>query len=358
MARSRKIFALNSCREYGEKIAACLGEELGKHKEQFFHDGECYVASEENVRGADVYVVTSLYSDYEESVNDKLMKLLIFMGSLHDASAHRVTAVIPYYCYGRQDRKTASRAPITTKYLTHFFESVFVKRVLTIDVHNPAVLQNAYSEAHFDNLEASGLFAKYIAQELVDHLKPGNLVVLSPDDGRLEACRKFRKFLQQYLGYKVGIACIDKVHEDEYIKANGLICEQDVNLENKHVIILDDMISSGKTSLEAIDVARKHGATCVEALCATHGLFVGKANEYLDNDFLKNILITDTIMPFRLTNTNVLEKITIIHTHQLFAEAIHRTRKGKSLSDLIEKNGGPLTFDKCGKIDNDLIKIK
>lgn len=355
MGRSRKIFALNASREYGEKVASSLGKSLCKHKESFFHDGECYVASEENVRGADVYVVASLYGDDEESVNDKLMKLLIFVGSLHDASAHRVTAVVPYYCYGRQDRKTSSRAPITTKYLTHFFESVFLKRVLTIDAHNPAVLQNSYSDAHFDNLEASGLFAKFIAQELVQDYEPGSLVVLSPDDGRLEACRKFRRFLQQYLGYKIGVACIDKVHEGEHIEANGLICEKDVSIENKRVIIFDDMISSGKTSLEAINVAKKNGAACVEALCATHGLFVGKANEYLDNDFLKNIVITDTIKPFRLTNPNILEKVVVIHTYQLFAEAIHRTQKGQSLSDLIEKNGIPLTFEKLRYTD--LIKV-
>lgn len=349
MSRSRKIFALNASSEYGEKIALCLEDKLCKHKELFFHDGECYVASEENVRGADVYVIASLYGDDKESVNDKLMKLLVFIGSLHDASAHRVTAVVPYYCYGRQDRKTASRAPITTKYLTRFFESVFLKRVLTIDVHNPAVLQNAFHDAHFDNLEASGLFAKFIAQNLVKDYDPGNLVVLSPDDGRLEACRKFRRFLQQYLGYKVGVACIDKVHEGDYIEANGLICEKDVSIENKRVIIFDDMISSGKTSLEAINIAKKNGAACVEALCATHGLFVGKVNEYLDNDFLKNILITDTIKPFRLTNPNILNKVIVINTYQLFAEAIYRTQKGQSLSDLIEKNGISLTFEKLCK---------
>jgi ribose-phosphate pyrophosphokinase len=216
-----------------------------------------------------------------------------------------------------------------------------------MDAHNPAVLQNSYSVAHFDNLEASGLFAKYIAQELSkDYKFPGSLVILSPDEGRLKACRKFRKFLQQYLNDSVGIACVDKVHEDESIKAHGLICEQGTSIKHKRVIIFDDMISSGKTSLEAINVARENGAACVEALCASHALFVGNANQYLDNGFLRNILITDTIQPFRISNVNIQSKISIIHTHQLFAEAIKRTQKGESLSDLIEKNGIPLTFNR------------
>ncbi len=351
--RALKVFALGDSHDFGEKVASKLGVSLSKHKEVYFHDGECYVSSEENVRGADVYVIDSLYGDDTESVNDKLMKLFIFLGSLHDASAHRVTAVLPYYCYARQDRKTSSRAPITTKYLTHFFQSVFVKRVLTIDAHNAGALQNAYSVAHFDNLEASGLFAKYTSTELAKDFKhPNTLAILSPDEGRLKASRKFRNYLQQYLGYKIDIACIDKVHEGEDIHANGLIG----NVKHKRVLIMDDMISSGKTILEAVNVARDNGAACVEAVFGTHGLFVGKANEFLDNGFIKNIVVTDTIKPFRITNPSILSKITIIHTADLFAEAIRRTNKGESISDLIEKNGIPLSFHKL--TSNDLLTVK
>ena len=339
--RVLKVFALNDSKDFGFKIACNLGISLSKHKEEYFHDGECYVASEENVRGSDVYVVQSLYGDDKESVNDKLVKLLIFIGSLHDASAHNVTAVIPYYCYGRQDRKTASRAPITTKYLANFFQGVFVKRVLTMDAHNVGILQNAYSTAHFDNLEACGLFAKFVAQELTEE-SPANLVILSPDEGRLKASRKFRKYLQQYIGEKVSIACVDKIHEGEDIHASGIIG----SVKNKRVDIFDDMISSGKTISEASNIAKDNGAECIEAVCATHGLFVGKANEYLDNKFVKNIVITDTVKPFRVTNENILKKMTIIHTESLFSEAIRRTHKGDSISDLIEKNGIPLSFSK------------
>jgi ribose-phosphate pyrophosphokinase len=148
---------------------------------------------------------------------------------------------------------------------------------------------------------------------------------------------------------------VDKVHEDDSIEAHGLICEEGVTIRGKRVIIFDDMISSGKTILEAVNVAKEHGAACVEAVCATHGLFVGKANEYLDNDFIQHIIITDTIKPFRVKKTSIQSKMTVIHTHHLFAEAIRRTQKGESLSDLIEKNGIPLTFHKLyqpGLIDS------
>jgi ribose-phosphate pyrophosphokinase len=351
LMRKLKMFALNASREYGEQVATALGKTLSKHKESTFHDGEVYAASEENVRGCDVYVVQSLYGDNKESVNDKLMKLFVFIGSLHDASAAKVTAVLPYYCYGRQDRKTSSRAPITTKYMAHMLQSVFTKRVLTIDAHNPGVLQNTYSIAHFDNLEASGLLAKYVAKEL--YLKDsgikfkGNLTVLSPDEGRLKQSRKFRKQLQQFINEPVGIACIDKIHDGEDIHSNGMIG----TVEGKHVIILDDMISSGKTIIEAVNEAKGNHAASVFAVCATHGLFVGDANSNLDSNFVQNIVVTDTVKPFRVTNPNVVEKLSVINTANLFAEAIRRTHEGESISDLIEKNGIPLSFKKMQACD-------
>ena len=348
--RRLKIFALNGSREFGSRVAAALGKNLSRHKESRFHDGEVYCASEENVRGSDVYVIQSLYGDQEDTVNDKLMKLFVFIGSLHDASASKVTAVIPYYCYGRQDRKTSSRAPITTKYVAHMLQSVFTRRVLTIDAHNPGVLQNSYSSAHFDNLEASGLLAKYAARELYPRAgikHPGTITVLSPDEGRLKQSRKFRTCLQHMLNEPVGIACVDKIHDGEDIHSNGMIG----SVSGKRVIILDDMISSGKTIIEAANEAKKHGAACVLAVCATHGLFVGNANGNLDSNFIQNVVVTDTIDPFRITNHNVIEKLAVIDTSALFAEAIRRTHEGESISDLIEKNGVPLSFKRLRACD-------
>jgi ribose-phosphate pyrophosphokinase len=335
-----KLFALNGSREFGEKVANSLGIPLSKHKERCFDDGECYVASEENVRNADVYVIQSIYSDDQESVNDKLVKLLTFIGSLHDASARSVTAVMPYTPYARQDRKTASRAPITTKYLSWIFEAVSTQRILTIDAHNPGAFQNAFDE-HFDNLEANGLFAKFANNQLRSKFS-NDLVVMSPDEGGLKRARKFRTHLEKLLGEKVGLCVMDKTHDGDEIKGHGLL-ELDNKVAGRRVLIVDDMISSGKTILECIETVKNYGAACVEAVFATHALFVGKANQYLDSDFLHNIVVTDTIKPFRITNDNVLEKITVVTTHDLFAEAIRRTQIGESISGLIEENG--VVFD-------------
>lgn len=340
--KNLKLFATRCVKDIGERVAKKLGITLSNHKEKYFADGEVYTASLENVRSADVFILTSIYGDEEESVNDKLAKLLIFVGSLKDASAERVSVVFYYMPYLRQDRKVHSREPITTKYLANMIKSVGVNRVLTIDPHNSTALQNAFS-INIDILEASGLFAKFVADLCRDKT---NITILSPDEGRLKASRRFRKYLQDYLKVKVDIACVDKIHDNDDIHANGLIG----NIKDKRVVIYDDMISSGKTILEAVNLAKINGACCVEAVCATHGLFVGQANEFLDNDFLKNIVITDTIKPFRLTNPRVCSKISIINTCDLFAEAICRTHKGESISDLIEKNGIPLTYSKLLRI--------
>jgi ribose-phosphate pyrophosphokinase len=354
MNRDLKLFALDASKDFGEKVAASLGVPLSKHSESTFHDGEVYIVSDENVRETDVYVIHSLYGDDMESVNDKLMKLLIFIGSLHDASAYRVTAVLPYFCYARQDRKTGSRVPVTTKYITHLFECLKTRRILTIDAHNPGAFQNASWDARFDNLEANGLFAKYVANDLKAQYGSSfskNLVVMSPDEGGLKRARRCRTLLQHYLGEKVGIACMDKTHEGLEIKGNGIMGK----VGNKYVVIIDDMISSGKTILECIETAKQHGAASVVAVFATHGLFVGDANKYLDTDFLHNIVVTDTIPPFRITNPNVFEKITVIHTDDLFAEAIRRTHKGESISALIERNG--VDFSSTKMQANHLLKV-
>lgn len=328
-----RIFALNDTKGWGEEVAAHIGVPLSRHEEKYFHDRESYCASLENVRGRDCYVIQSLYTDSEESVNSKLMKMLIFIGSLKDASAARITAVMPYMPYSRQDRKTASRAPITTKYTAKLFESVGTNRILTIDAHNPSAIQNAYS-INVDLLEANGLLAKYMAQQMAEKNFPG-VTVMSPDSGGMGRARKFRSILERYTNTEISLACLDKTHNNDDIRGNDVIGK----VGNRAVIVLDDMISSGKTILECVQAAMKHGATHIMAAAATHGLFVGKCNEFLDNKFLASIVVSDTIKPHRLTNERVRNKLVVIKTAELFGEAIKRTHMNESITDLIEKNG-------------------
>ena len=170
-----KIFGLDSTREYAAKVANELGVDLSSKTEDYFDDGEATLRSEVNVRGQDVFVIQSLYSCEKEKVADKIIKLLIFIGSLRDASARRITAVIPYLAYQRQDRKTASRAPIVTKYLAKWFQSARLDRLLTIDNHSLQALQNSFDVTITDHLEAKRSLATYVADNI--HT-PGRISVL------------------------------------------------------------------------------------------------------------------------------------------------------------------------------------
>src|SRR5918994_7708508 len=161
------LFALDGSRDFGERIAGHLGIALDDHEERAFEDGEHKARPLVGVRGRDVFVVHSLYGDPDQSPNDKLCKLLFFIGALRDASAARVTAVIPYLAYARKDRKTQTRDPVTTRYVAMLLEAVGVDRILAIDVHNLAAFQNAF-RCPADHLEARPLFARHFAQMLGD----------------------------------------------------------------------------------------------------------------------------------------------------------------------------------------------
>jgi len=335
---SIKLFALKGSKDYGEEIAKYLDLPLSEHEEYCFDDGECYCGSLENVRGCDVFVIQSLYSDEHESVAQKLMKSLIFLGSLRDASAARITFCAPYIAFARQDRKDRSRAPITTKYMAQILQAIWVDRILCMDVHNPTAVQNAY-HIPCDLLEANTLFAEYIHNLLYrnDWLDK-ELVVLSPDSGGLGRARKFRKILNEIMSSRLtrnieaGIACLDKVHQGKEIRGYDIMGD----VKGKTVIIYDDMISSGKTVLECAQAVYDKEAASILAVCATHGLFVGNANKNLSSlEKDTRIAIADTIRPFRLLPELVYTKLDTIRTTRLFAEAIARIHENESISDLI-----------------------
>lgn len=310
---------------FAEQVAAHLGQDglLSKHEERYFDDYEAYVRSNVDVRGCDVFVIQSLYSCNEETVHDKLCKLLFMIGSLKDASAQRVTAVIPYMCYGRQDRKTDSRAPIMSKYVKYLIQSVGVDRILTMDVHNLAAFQCAF-DVPTDHLEAKNLMARYVADNCTVDLP---LAVLSPDAGAIPRCRYFRNKLSQILNVDIGLPVMDKEHAGQTIKGHKISGK----VRGKRVVVYDDMISSAKTMYESVQAVEKKGGE-VWGVCATHGLFVGKANEYLEK--VKRIVIADTVLPFRLS-PKIAAKVKVIPTTSLFAAAIRRIHEEDSISDLL-----------------------
>lgn len=336
-----RVFGLGGSEDFAADVANKLDITLSPHVERRFDDGEIYVRSEENVRGCDVFVISSLYSDEKLSAGEKLTTLSFFIGSLTDASAGRVTVVSPYLAYARQDRKTESRAPITTKYVAKMLEAQGCSRLLTMDVHNLSSFQNAF-RIPTDNLEAKLLFVDYltgidkrgnaVAQRFPTALpKPEEIVVLSPDSGGMSRARKFREGLEKRLKAtnKISLAYFDKERlTGSEVRGDKIVGD----VKGKHVIVLDDMISSGSTIHIATDAVTAYGGK-IHAVCASHGLFIGKANDYLSN---LPVLVTDTIRPFRSDPTRM-------HLHQvsttaLFASAVRRTHEdGGSISQLLEE---------------------
>lgn len=281
-----RIFALNGTKPFAESICDYLDIPLSGSTEKHFSDKESYLKSDVNVRGTDVFIITTLHTDENETVNDKLVKLLIFIGALRDASAERITAVIPYLPYQRQDRKVESRAPITTKYLAILIESLGLNRVLSMDVHDLKVFQNAF-RIPTDQLEAKNLAINYLVKELKDEVR--EIAILAPDSGGVPRADRFQKKLSAELNRQINLVHMAKIREGSVVKGSRI--SDDV--KDKVLIAVDDMISSGGTLAECSRVAALSGAS-LYAVFATHPLLVGNnVSENLEK--IERIIVTDTI---------------------------------------------------------------
>lgn len=322
---SPQLFALDASQALGQRIADALQMPLSDHLERAFDDGEHKSRPLTSVRDRDVYVLHSLYADTEQSVNDKLCRLLFFLGAVKDASPRHVTAVVPYLCYARKDRKTKPRDPVTTRYVARLFEAVGVDRVVTMDVHNLAAFQNAFRCAT-DHLEARSLFVNYFATQL----DASEVVVVSPDVGGIKRAEHFREGLSTVLGHEVPTAYVEKKRSGGVVSGGTLVGA----VEGRVAIILDDLIGTGTTIAQAAAACQSGGAERVYA-AATHGVFVGDAAEKLGHAAIDRIVVTDTIPPFRLEGASARDKVEVLNTAGLFAEAIQRMHAGGSLVDLM-----------------------
>ena len=320
-----RIFALTPGDGLGARIAARLNLALSRHEERQFEDDEHKARALENVRGRDVYVIESLYGEPGRSVNDKLCRLLFFIGSLKDASAARVTAVVPYLCYARKDRRSKPRDPVTTRYVARLFEAVETDRVVTLDVHNLAAFENAF-RCRIDHLEAQGLF--------VEHLTPvigtDEVVVVSPDVGGVKRAQQFRQALARRLGREPGSAFLEKYRSAGIVSGEAVVGE----VSGRIAIIIDDLISTGGTILRAAKACRARGATHVYA-AATHGLFVGEAARLVADSSVDQLVVTDTIPSFRIDQNLARRKLVVLETAPLLAEAIRRMHEGGSIVELL-----------------------
>lgn len=320
------LFALGASRAWGEKVAQALGTPLSRHEERQFEDGEHKARPLESVRGKNVYVIHSLYADETHSVNDKLCWLLFFLGALGDAGAQRITVIAPYLCYARKDRKTKPRDPVTTRYVAQLLESVGADRVVTMDVHNLAAFQNAFRRRS-ENLEARSLFARHFAQTL----DSDRVAVVSPDPGGVKRAEKFADTLATVLGVHPAVAFMQKRRSEGVVSGEMLVGD----VRGRRAIIFDDLIGTGTTLTRAANACRANGAEAVLA-AATHGLFIGAANEALASPLFDAIVIADTVPPFRVIAEALSRKLTVLDTSAFFAEAIARLHAGGSIVDLVE----------------------
>lgn len=322
------IFSLDADRAFSDSVASELGTCQGAHEERDFSDGEHKIRPLENVRGRDVYLVQSLYSDGQYGVNDKLVRLLFFIGALRDASAARITAVVPYLCYSRKDRQAQPRDPIASRYVSQLFEAMQIDSFATLDVHNEAALQNSL-RCPSQALHAQSLFTAYFADQL-DH---DFLCVASPDIGGVKRAESFRERLSLFTGRTIGIAYTEKKRRDGEVTGPASVTG---DVAGRDVIIFDDMIASGTTIARAAEAFLNEGARSVHA-AATHGAFTEAADQILASTHLSSIVITNSLPPWRLRNLDVTDKLVVLDAAPLIAEAIRCMHSGDSLVELMAR---------------------
>jgi len=311
-----KIFTGNSNVDLAKEIADKLGLPLGNSNVNTFSDGEIAVDINETVRGIDVFVVQSTNSP----VNDNLMELLIMIDAFKRASAGRITAVIPYYGYARQDRKAKARDPITAKLVADILTAAGADRVLTMDLHAPQI--QGYFNIPLDHLLGAPILSKYFIQK--GFLDREDVVVVSPDLGSVTRARKFADKLH------APIAIIDKrrprANVSEIMNIIG-------DIEGKVAILIDDMIDTAGTITNGADALKKMGAKEVYA-CCTHAVLSGPAVDRLKNSVIKELVMLNTI---KMPEEKQCDKFKILSVAPVFAEAIRRIYEDISVSKLFEE---------------------
>jgi ribose-phosphate pyrophosphokinase len=304
-----QVFSGNAHPQLAQGICAELGTNMGRATVAKFKNGETRVKLDENVRGADVFVIQPT----SEPVNDYIMELLLMIDSLRRASADRITAVIPYYGYAKQEKKTSGREPISAKLVANLITTAGADRVLAIDLHAPAI--EGFFDIPVDHLRATPLLARAFRAKV-----QGDIVVVSPDAGGVGRAQDFRTRAQGSL------AIISKQHPDAD-KTEMLDIVGDV--EGKTAVIVDDMISTGGTLIEATKLLKDRGAKRIY-VCATHGIFAGDALDLIADADIDELIVTDTIPLPQAAPVNV----STVSVAPLLAEAIMRTHKGMSISAL------------------------
>ncbi|MDR0401647.1 MAG: ribose-phosphate pyrophosphokinase [Endomicrobium sp.] len=307
---SYKIISCNASIELASEIAKKLEVELSEVKVGRFSDGEIQVKIAESVRGECCYIIQSTSTP----VNENLMELLIVADALRRASAEKITAVVPYYGYGRQDRKAEPRVPITARLIADFFTVAGITRVLTMDLHAGQI--QGFFNVPVDHLHGKSVFFDYFKSKRLN-----DVVIVSPDAGGVERARSFAKY------FDADLAIIDKrrprINEASVMNIIG-------EVKNRTCIILDDLIDTAETLTKVADAIKTNGATNVFA-AATHGVLSGNAKKKIQDSCIEELVITNSVS---LSNDGPVDKIKVLSIALILAEAIKRISNNKSISTL------------------------
>lgn len=313
MKRERKIFSGRSNPELAKKIAISADCQLGDISIKTFSDGEIWVKYEENVRGQDVFIIQST-----NGPSENIIELALMTDAAVRASASTVNIIMPYFGYGRQDRKDQPRVPISSRVMIDIFTSMGADRIVTMDLHSTQI--QGFAKIPFDHLYSRMVLMKAISDLGLD---PKRSVVLAPDVGSAAISQAYAKRL------KMHFALIDKRRfAPNQAKVSHLIGE----LDNMDVLIIDDMIDTAGTTVGAANAAMEKGAKSVTAI-ATHGVLSGPAIERLKSAPIKNLVVTDTI---QIPEEKILSNMKIITVADVFGAAINRIHNGESVSALFE----------------------
>jgi len=303
-------------RELAEEVADALGVQLGEANIAEFANGELHCRFGESIRGADVFIFQGHSSNSSMSVNDAIIEQLIMVDAARRASAKRITVVAPFYGYGRQDRKSSGREPITAKLIANMFTEAGAKRLVSVDLHSGQI--QGFFDAPVDHLTAMPVLVDWMARTL-----PENLVVVSPDAGRVKVAERYANQLH---------ADIAIVHKRRLVGEKNAVEAKDVvgDVEGRPCVLIDDMIDTAGTIVAAADQLVEKGASSVYA-ASTHGVFSGPAVDRLKNSVLEKVVITNTV---EITPDKEFDKLEVLSAAGIIADAIDAVFEDTSVSEI------------------------
>jgi ribose-phosphate pyrophosphokinase len=321
------FLALSESRELASAVGRSAGLELASLEERRFEGGEFKLRPLESVRGRTAFVLQSLAGTADTPVSDRFLRLLFLLHGLHDAGASQRVALVPYMAFARKDRRTQPRDPVNTRYVAQLLEASRLDRLIALDVHNPAALDNSF-RSPVDHLTALPMMVDHFAS--CENLAGETLAVASPDVGGVKRVQIFRELLESRLGREVELVFVEKRRVEGTVTGGTLVGE----VVGRHVIVLDDLCATGGTLIRAAEACKRAGAAAVH-VAVTHAPLAEGIEKLMSSEQIASVLITDSV-GIRLP-ASTAGKLATLSVAPLFGEAVRRIIAGKSLAPLLSR---------------------